>query len=521
MKRQTAKLPVGLPGVSSLFVLCTFIFLAYAYTSNFPYFRPVPEGCGDVFGYTHMAKALSEGRWFGEHTPRPFLKDLKTFLEGSGYPYEAYFETVAPPAYHLDDLSGKIINQYPPGTSLLLSLLPAQYRFHFFPPLCASLFLAFALLALRIHEGRIRFIPAALTIIFLFVMVYYPPPLFSLYDINSLAPTYGFLFAAGYLLRAGSPWAFLFLGTASLFRLANVVFSVPFFLIYLLDCRPNGGPRGRGAFPADLLGKLFQSSGLFLLGGFGFYLAYVWILTGSPFHPTYPLQDRAMSDMNDFIRNFHYFSTHSPWFIMHLIILSLILIVSLPSLKWPLIALALAAFNYLFFMLHRIHVINYPYATIFVLSGFLIFELSRKLQGLAEPGNLIRGGLFVLIVLLAALTLKGIEIPDRSIRDMYRQYVTGYRRVFSEYDVIWGSSKACIIEYVTGKPALSYNRGPDVVRDDIIRWFHSRGYRQAIWTEYADDAFLESVRDRLNRLGLGHQLVIPSGAYYGRIIKVL
>ena len=107
----------------------------YIYQDNVGHHLKLPQGC-DEFGYLNMAKAIDEGELFTDHARRPFFTDLISHLQNLFQDENTYRWMIAPHAYHLDPEKKKIINQYPPGVGLVLSLLPLSLRQTFFPVVC-------------------------------------------------------------------------------------------------------------------------------------------------------------------------------------------------------------------------------------------------------------------------------------------------------------------------------------------------------------------------------------------------
>ena len=112
--------------------------IATVYVRFYKNHQELPRGC-DEFGYLHMAEAIENGKLLESHTYRPFIKDLTNHLNGLGFAKEDYAWVIVSHAYHLDASSNKIINQYPVGTSALMSLFPKELRQYFFPVVIALL----------------------------------------------------------------------------------------------------------------------------------------------------------------------------------------------------------------------------------------------------------------------------------------------------------------------------------------------------------------------------------------------
>ncbi|MEE4247544.1 MAG: hypothetical protein V2I33_19225, partial [Kangiellaceae bacterium] len=94
----------------------------------------IPVGC-DEFGYLQLAESLEEGTEFGDHRERTYFQPLFDTLVESGFEPHEFTWMITPHAYHYDSDSKKIINQYAPGTSFVLSLFPKNFRQRAFPAL--------------------------------------------------------------------------------------------------------------------------------------------------------------------------------------------------------------------------------------------------------------------------------------------------------------------------------------------------------------------------------------------------
>ncbi len=471
----------------------------------------LPVGC-DEFGYLQMAKAVSNGRLFENHAERPFAAELILYLKNSRYGYKDYSHLIAPHAYHLDAGKKKIINQYPPGTGLLLSLLPWDSRKVLAPALYAFLLALFLLIAFKIGNGQITFFHLN----FLAVAAYFfydVSPLKGQFSyISSVAPTYGILLAAGYLLEVRPALSILLLGLASVFRIANAIFLIPFLILYA------GMPRRTPGVWNSVWRKTAKAVVLFLAGGFWIYVAYVWILLGNPLSSTYSYFDRAASLKNIFHNMSFYFFKQNQWFILHIILLILIVIMSAfwkRSRKWVGAALAIAGLNYVYLLIHTVTIDYYPYASSILLLGILLFQLEQriKLTNIAKAISVIGT-----LILGASIIFLLTKFSKQDFKASLQNQLKEYRDCFSGYDVVWAELRSGTIEYATGKASFRYLWGPDKVRADVIRWLKSHHYKQAIWVSDMDVSSQARVEEFLK--SVPEPYVVKASPEFGKIIEI-
>jgi hypothetical protein len=82
----------------------------------------------DSFGYLRSAKQLrqayEERKWPKFELESPQTRLLIDFMLQSKIPVTRWDEAIAPHAHHYAPQSGNVIDQYPPGTGLVLSMFP-------------------------------------------------------------------------------------------------------------------------------------------------------------------------------------------------------------------------------------------------------------------------------------------------------------------------------------------------------------------------------------------------------------
>jgi hypothetical protein len=484
------------------------------YTVFARYQLSLPLGC-DEFGYLNMAKAISENRLFKNHASRPFDKELLSYLKKTYPDYRNYSNLITPYAYHFVPRVSKVINQYPPGTSLLLSIFPIHNRKPFFAPVCAFLLMVFLLLAFKINSGTISFLNLNLAII-VASLFYFVPPFKNYFDyVTSVPATYGVLLAAGYLLVRKPNWAFLLLGLSSILRIINVMFFIPFLLIYLGREIPVNE-----YFSRKTLKKTLTALILLFSGGLGVYFLYVWILLGNPFLPTYSFIDQEFA-LKAVTTNFnYYFNFNNPWFRLHILLLILVTFNTITlktPVKWSIFSLLISIYNYLFFVFHKVRISYYPYATTLIIMGILLFQYEEVLKKTKFRKVIVIAGIIMLLLPVNTLVVCLRNSYRLHPRDDFQKKAKVYKDCFSKYDVIWADLRTGTVEYATSKASFRYIWGGEEVRNDVILWLKSHGYSQAIWAENIETP-IAHIEKSLNKIGINYK--IRSCPKLGKIIEI-
>ncbi|MBW2446134.1 MAG: hypothetical protein JRG83_09435 [Deltaproteobacteria bacterium] len=466
----------------------------------------LPEGCDD-FGYLNMAQALDEGVWLSDHARRPFHNDLVEHLEAQGAKLPEYAWMVAPHAYHVDSKTGRVINQYPPATSLSLTLLPLEVRSVLAPGLFALLCMLPLALGFQIVGPRPPLVAAAWAIATTAAVLWLDPPARLAGGMGSYGPTLGLLVTAGWLIRS-HPVAALALVSATIpFRLGNGLLLAALFLVVLTHAPWPTGWRGFAL-------RVLRGGLAALFGGLVVYLLYATVLLGAPWAFTYSPIDREWADLSTAWSNLaSYLDPTKPWLRFH--VGGLVILAGQAwrekSARWFLAGLFLAVTNYLFFVLHNVRIDAYPYA-----SGMLILGLA--LRGLAEarfPGPKAITGVAAAAVGWAAMNLGTIDLDHARVT--FESERNLYREAFSDFDVVWGEHRTGTVEYATRGAAFRYNWGPAEVRSDTMQWLQARGLRQAVWagdigmpTNVAGELESAGVSFRANKHPiLGEILIVP------------
>lgn len=157
-----------LPVVLNFLIIAAYTVLPVMlfYTEFEKHHRDLPAGC-DEFGYLNMAKAITQNKLFKNHAERPFDKELLDYLRNTYPNPEDYTHLIAPHAYHYDAKASRVINQYPPGTSLLLSVFPINSRKPIFPAMCTFLLIMFILMVFKINLRAISMFNLGIMVIIL------------------------------------------------------------------------------------------------------------------------------------------------------------------------------------------------------------------------------------------------------------------------------------------------------------------------------------------------------------------
>lgn len=445
------------------------LFVGASYAKFYHNHTHLPEGC-DEFGYLNLAEAIRSGKAFDNHAERSFLTDLITDLERNGFTYEEYGWILAPHAYHCQPDKALITNQYPPGTSFLLSAFPLEDRQPAFPALVVLLFCLLPLVALYLLDPRALTAGHVLLVALLVFSLASVPFLTEYARINSVAPTWGILLASGILLVRKPGWALALIATSCLFRVSNGWLFIPVGLVYIAHhWKASWGKRilrGWGAFV------------LVLVGGLGILMWYQYALLGDPLATTYSVRDQTWVSGTGIFNNLYFYVVEEPgWLWVHVVgILGLILLKwrnhlsSKHILGW----LGLIAFNYSFFLAHKVTVPYYPYASAMLLWGALIYYTSA----IRIPLKAERYAWLFLVGLAIGLLVTSIDTDTKA------QQLTEQRSLeacLTETDVVWAELRSGTVEYASGKAGLRFIWGERPVRDFIIHWFFTHGIDQTFW----------------------------------------
>ncbi|MBN2188296.1 MAG: hypothetical protein JW699_02490 [Chitinispirillaceae bacterium] len=506
-----------------LIVYSAAIVLAF-HTRYSGYHGDLPQGC-DEFGYLNSAKAAAEGKLFKEHAERPFDPELREYLRRSPLDFSSYEYMIAPHAYSLHK-KGKIINQYPPGTGLLLSPLPFHLRKAAFPAVCAAVLVLFLVLAFKVGNGGLSLFTINLIAVLAsaaFISDAFPWTFGNFNWVNSHAPSLGMLLAAGYLFDRRPGWSMALLGTSVLFRVVNAILFVPLLLVYLWK-----GFRLQEYLSRETAFRIVRATFFFLVGGMGLYFLYMWCLLGNPLLSTYPedyLRETFIAPLYLIPGNIRYHIAFSnPWFLFHFVIMGFIVCMGLfrkMPWKWVIAAAVITLFNYVFFVLHRIAgplEQRYLYASGMIIAGIFLRHVEKYVRNSAVLRRIVNGAGAVFII--AAIVFSAVRFPRQDTQALFYDQIRAYDRCFSGYDVVWAEHRSGTVEYATGKAGFRYQWGPGETRKAVMSWLSANGYRQAVWVSDLEKHFTDSltVESELKSIPLDYTVKTCGG--FGTIIEV-
>lgn len=491
--------------VLCLIAICAGIF--FSYRVFYKYHTHLPQGC-DEFGYLFMAKALWDGKLFEDHTLRPFAPQLIEFLRKSSFPLKTYQYVICPHAYHLDSKTFKIINQYPPGTSLLLALAPLPFRQAGFVLFCWILF-AVILMAAFYIEPSFSWKTSALWIgFYVLLFTFLEPVKIELQRVNSLAPTFGALIASGFLLKRRPAFSLFLLGFSCLFRISNVIFFVPFLCFYL------GRTWERVKGLRWLLAGSVKGAALLLAGGLGLYFVYVYLLLGNPFASTYAYSDQKWTgSLAAFSLNLPFY-LKGPWFMVHVLFLlgfGIFVLKFKSGFREWIYAIALSLYNYAFCLFHEIRNPYYPYASAMIVFGMLMRLIDERMDKKSRVWSWVLSAMTLIFLAGPFFLSPTLNAGKSFIRDCRI-----YQDCFGKYDVVWAFERSGTIEYTTGKAAFRYYWRKSDLTKEITLWLRQKGFKQAFWIEDINRP-LNEVEAELKSWGIPYQVITYPG--FGKIVE--
>lgn len=434
-----------------------------------------PTGC-DEFGYLQLSEELA-----GNDEREAFLNPLINDLEKEGFVYQDYAWLILPHAYHVDSEVNKPVNQYQPGTSIILYFLNPKTKQILFPVLV--LILGVGLVVMVSWRLKLDSIPLLSAITVFFIIGSFPGPFMTeLSRVNSLAFTFIPLLLVGYFMFTNVKVALILLLLCVNFRIANLIL-VPFVgLLYLIQ------DKGRGWLQLLIFG------GCALLP----ILIYNTIIFGNPFSLSYSSNDTSWANVEDFYNNVgYYLNWGQSWFRYHvfcfLALLAFSFFKKISPKRVAFLAVPIIA-NYLFFLFHKVQMNYYPYATLIILIGVLVdlgksvFErkwLNWILLGLSS---------LVLIVMIVRFNPhKKNDQPDISL--------------LNSYDVVWGDLYSSSSEYINKNRGMRYFAGSSKARMYVVNWLKNKGYSQAF---ILNDMQVDSqvLKEELKKINLNGKTVI-------------
>lgn len=441
-----------------------------------PWMTGAPAGC-DEFGYLYQAEAIRRGNLFGNHTDRPFMDGLVKDLSDKGFNPQEFGWPMAPHAYRYDIAAGQYVNQYPPGTAALLAPLPWEYRRIAFT--IVVFLLALTPLLLFVRESGWRLAAKAGVLILIPASAIWGDPIRHEFGtVTSVAPTIPLLIAAGYFLRSRPALAICLVSVSFLFRIPNAFLLPPIAIALLFSEYFSNGdlPGWRNLFT-----RSFKSLGLFLVCGGIWILLYQWIVMGSPFRTTYPYYDEKFASYQDYLFNLKYYlNPLQPWTLFHIIVL--LAIAALFGFeryrrRWLCWAIALALWNYVFYIIHSVHTGYYLNGSALLLAGLVLSGLDFASKAWLRTVTAICA-----LALVVTLVQKWAPAPSQLTAPMEKQKAS-FEKLFGNTDVVWADGLSGSVEYLTGRAGFRMGWGSPEIRIEMLQWLYQNGYSQVIWLD--------------------------------------
>ncbi len=482
-----------------LVLICIGTTLKFAHTHE-----AMPIGC-DEFGYLNLAKYFDEGKT----VDRSYLPGLLEHLRTSGITEPELSWMVTPHAYHVIPGTNTVINQYPPGTSFLLSLLPFEWRNLLFPLLAMFTLILIPAVGIRITNFRDWNLFDLTFPVLLFLITVSTPFITELSRVNSLAVTFGLLLAAGMVLFTRPNLACFLIALTVNFRVVNILMTLPVFLFLpiLVNLNKEGIIQNFKMF--------FKACCLILISVLPV-LFYNYSITGNPLASTYSVIDTAMNDGAGIMKNIeYYFSTKQHWFLVHLaalIVLSIFCIYKKLSWFTYFKILAFPVINYIFFFWHKVTMDYYPYASSMILVGITI-GLAKSLSFKGKfrfiiPVTGILAGLVVLI--------SGYKKFQKKEHLTLEQAKLNYASL-CEYDIVWSDLLSGTTEYVCGNNGFRYSVTTPRARISTIKYLQAKNFKQVILLDdVPEDAMV--VAKELEGAGVGY--ISKTDAKRGRMLEI-
>ncbi|MBL0339973.1 MAG: hypothetical protein IPP71_03085 [Bacteroidetes bacterium] len=431
----------------------------------------IPIGC-DEFGYLNLSKAFTDGKACADHTNRPYLHNLLDTLRKLKITENEISYMVTPHAYHVIPGTQKIINQYPPGTSLLLTPFPISYRQIIFPFVVTFLLILMTIIALKLNTSSGFSIFDLLFPVLIFIIMVSAPFTTELSRINSLAPTFGLLFAAGIILNH-RPYVSLFLLALTInFRIANLIMLLPIALFLPVK------NLFRSQNIKNNLFVVLKSIGIVVLAILPI-LIYNTFITGNPFASTYSSIDQKMAPWGNIAQNLsYYFGIEQRWLRFHCITLLIGIVLTATQKLHYTQLLKYTSFmlvNYLFFIFHEVKMDYYPYASSLLLFGIISGELIQ-IKFSEKYNTIIRTSFIGIAILTFAVGIvRYSKKPHINFEDSKKSYET-----LCHYDIVWGDLYTGSSEYICNNSGFRYGPTTSRARKAAMFFLRDNNYSQVI-----------------------------------------
>ncbi|MBL7883920.1 MAG: hypothetical protein JNL69_07605 [Bacteroidia bacterium] len=428
----------------------------------------IPKGC-DEFGYLNLAKSFSSNNSFSYENTRPYLKELVNVLKSDSVTAFEIAVMLTPYAYFTINDGDKVANQYPPATSYVLSLFSLGIRKKIFPAIAMFLFLIIPIVFIKQFK-EIVFIDLILVLLAFFITLT-APFITELNRVNSLAFTFGFLIAAGFLLKPKPLLSCFLIAITINFRIANVLMLFP--LILFVDIALFRWKDNIKKYFFTFLKYTFV-----VILAISPYLVYVYLLLGNPLASTYSTIDTETTFY--FLSNIKfYFYSNADWFVVHLILIVILsLFLHYKKIDWKLFLkyLLFPLVSYLFFMFHKVQVDYYPYASSMILVGIVIHHASLLEIRWRISNKWI--AIFSIVIALISL-LDGVNRYFSKEHISFEEDSFKYK-VLCQYDIVWCDLLSGTTEYVCNNNGFKYDNFTLKAKKNAISFLKEKKYTQVI-----------------------------------------
>lgn len=467
----------------------------------------MPIGC-DEFGYLNLAKSF-RGEAISYHEEKTYLKPLLDTLRKSSITENEISWMITPHAYHVLPNTDKIINQYPPGTSLILSIFPIHFRQLVFPFLSIFLICILTLIVtIKSIQKKFTFLDIAFPAL-IFIMMVSAPFTTELSRINSLAPTFGLLFAAGMVISKNPLVATLLIALSLNFRIANAVMLIP-----VLSFIPFKNLLITGNFKNNLI-LLVKFGSISIVASLPL-LIYNYVIMGNPFSTTYSSIDQAYQSGTEIYNHVKfYFNLNQLWFRVHILCIAFLLFFTFSGKIGFGQLLSISSFallNYTFFIFHEVKMDYYPYASAMILLGYIgSILLSINLNKQYD----VYYKVFFISSTITIFTVGCVRFftkPHQTFDESKQNY-----SALCQYDIVWGDLFSGTTEYVCNNNGFRYGTTTPRARKIAVSFLKSHNYRQAI---LLDDNTIpeETVLKEIEQMGLKY--TISSYPATGKILTI-
>lgn len=434
----------------------------------------MPIGC-DEFGYLNLAKTIAKGEEFKYPLNRDYLPELLDTLRKQNISDAEINWMLSPHAYHIVPGTSQVVNQYPPGTSRLLSFFPISWRKISFPFIVMFGFILIAFLASRFTSVMEWNLFDLLFPLFLFVSTVSAPFTTEFARVNSLAPTFGLLLAAGMLLRYRPLLACFLIAFSINFRIVNGLMLIP-VLLFL----PFRSSKQEAWVRTNLF--LLMKFGLLALIAILPLAIYNYRLLGNPFAITYSSIDTDVNTFSLFLHNLcYYMNLNNHWFRVHLIALISVLLLNHFRKTGASSILKLITFmllNYLFFAWHKVSMDYYPYASAMILLGWCFAELSR-----VELPVKFRWASVSTAIIISAIVLMGGWMKYKKTDHISFEQAEQKYAALCDADIVWCDLYSGTAEYVCVNNGFRFATTTPRARKIVLKYLHRKQLSQLLVPE--------------------------------------